>query len=499
MPGDINIIQKRSKFAEGLEGIASMAGHIMPEIIQYKKDKEENEQFIAHGKDATRMLLDEIRGNGQVAQQLVDAGAINDVKELDVFVDKYNAKADTITDKDEFAEFTNDTFTELTMLGGGALPQNWLASVAANMGNKRAGEQFNANRNNTLRTKKRDNDEAKFREIEKYSKEEGANQADLTNKIRGAELGKEFDDGIGLLNNKFDTERKRTEENEKIDKRKGDSQQILDDFKNPAFADMTPEQARLYYMKEGYSEKEAENAYKVFSERTAQKEAERLIEADNSKQDAELEAKKTIKKEKEKEKEDRALIKAGNAKDRALLNETKVLETLQENHDEKKIEYEDKTKNRAEKETLKHELKRISNAISFQAAVVDSTKNIELGGQEVPQTFQVEGRERASRGNPQLMADIASLSSMEFNDPIMAGDGISGDTKGDIEAMGWEHEYDKTRGKHMLTSPQGDERSVDEWKDIQEGRQQLQEGDTTKSGAENSEAGLKAFLDKKGK
>jgi hypothetical protein len=97
------------------------------------------------------------------------------------------------------------------------------------------------------------------------------------------------------------------------------------------------------------------------------------------------------------------------------------------------------------------------------------------------------------------MADIASLSSMEFNDPIMAGDGISGDTKGDIEAMGWEHEYDKTRGKHMLTSPQGDERSVDEWKDIQEGRQQLQEGDTTKSGAENSEAGLKAFLDKKGK
>lgn len=283
------VLERGTQFGSTLAEVAEAVGHILPQILETKRQYDEDEAFSNNIRTEYKGMLDSLRGNQDLANKFMQAGTINDPSELDRFINEIYTDLDAIEDKDQVGDIASKNMQRLSMLGGELMSKDWLAKAALSFGDQYAEQAW---REQLISDNAREGQAIASETLKKFMspKEDGSDwtEMEVMQAIDG--LGENGKYVRNQANTLLDDINSRTKASAKLASDEQFRKEItklvpLFDTEGPYSTIRNPSQAYAKAIEDGFSDEAAKVAKTLVMDNNALLEAERLANSREAKAD----------------------------------------------------------------------------------------------------------------------------------------------------------------------------------------------------------------------
>lgn len=284
------VLERGTQFGSTLAEVAEAVGHILPQILETKRQYDEDEAFSENIRTEYKGMLDSLRGNQDLANKFVQAGTISDPSELDKFINEIYTDLDAVDNKDQVGDIATKNMQRLSMLGGSIMSKDWLAKAALSFGDQYAEQAW---REQLVNDKAREGQAMANEAIKKFMspKEDGTDWSalEVTQAVDGLGENSKYirNQANTLLDdiNSRDKSRAKLAQDEKF---RGEITQLIQlfDTEGSYSTIRNPSQAYAKAIEDGFSEETAKVAKTLVMDNNALIEADRLADSREAKTDS---------------------------------------------------------------------------------------------------------------------------------------------------------------------------------------------------------------------
>jgi len=159
MPG-FQITQSNSPWAEVFGNALDDFGDALPEIVEYRRAAEEDENFRDNLSREYIDLLSDLRDNRDLETSLINSGTLQSEGQYEDYISDLMLDIDGIDNTAEMMRRVDNNLQKVTALGGNVMSDDWLINYATQFENDAARGQLDTNRGNRARVAQDENTRA---------------------------------------------------------------------------------------------------------------------------------------------------------------------------------------------------------------------------------------------------------------------------------------------------------------------------------------------------